>query len=73
MAKTKKIYACINSAEAGMIVSLLKGNGFNPFELDTSSHVGFAGADLYYYVRVPEQEYESAKKFLIENNLKDTI
>jgi len=73
MAEIKRIYACKSSAEAGMIISLLKSNGFNPFDLDTSSHIGFAGAELYYYVRVSGQEHERAKKFLIENNFKDTI
>ena len=73
MAEIKKIYACKSSAEAGMIISLLKSKGFNPFDLDISSHVGFAGADLYYYVRVPEREYGKAKKFLIKNNFKDVI
>lgn len=73
MAEIKRIYVCKSSAEAGMIVSLLKSNGFTPLDFDTSSHIGFAGADLYYYVQVPEQEYEKAKKFLIKRNFKDIV
>jgi hypothetical protein len=73
MGEIKRLYACKSSAETGMIVSLLKSNGFNPVDLDTSSHVGFAGADLWYYVQVPEQQYAQAKKFLIQNNFKDVI
>jgi len=69
----KKIYACRSSAEAGMIISLLESNKFNPLELDTSSHVGFAGADLWYYVQVPEGEYEKVKKFLVQNGFKDVL
>jgi len=73
MAKIKIIYAHKSSAEAGMIISLLKSNGFNPLDPDFSSHISFAGADLFYYVQVPEQEYEKAKEFLIKNNFKDII
>jgi hypothetical protein len=32
----KKIYVCRNIAEADMIISLLKNNGFNPLELQIS-------------------------------------
>jgi len=73
MGEIKRLYACKSSAEAGMIISLLKSNGFNPVDLDTSSHVGFAGADLWYYVQVPEQQYAQTKKFLIQDNFKDVI
>lgn len=73
MAEIKRIYACKSSADAGMIISLLKSNGFNPLALDTSSHIGFAGADLYYYVQVFKKEYEKAKKFLIKSSFKDVI
>ena len=73
MAEFKKIYVCKSSAEAGMIISLLKNKGFNPPDLDTSSHISFAGADLCYYVRVPAREYEKAKEFLIKNNFKDAV
>jgi len=73
VAEIKRIYACKSSAEAGMIISLLKSNGFKPLDLDTSSHIGFAGADLYYYVQLPGQEYEKAKKFLVRRNFKDII
>ena len=69
----KKIYSCSNSAEAGMIISLLRSNSFNPSDLDISSHISFAGADLWYYVRVPEDEYERAKDFLLKNGFKDVL
>ena len=69
----KKIYVCRSSAEAGMVISLLKSNGFNPMELQTSPLVGIAGADLYYYVQIPVGEYESAKEFLLTNDFKDVL
>jgi len=69
----KKIYSFRSSAEAGMTISLLKSQGFHPYELDTSSHMSFAGADFWYYVQVPETEYETAKIFLIENGFKDVM
>ncbi|OFZ49749.1 MAG: hypothetical protein A3D92_23400 [Bacteroidetes bacterium RIFCSPHIGHO2_02_FULL_44_7] len=73
MSGIKRIYACKSSAEAGMIISLLNSEGFNPLDLDTSSHVGFAGADIWYYVQIPEKQYELAKNFLMQNNFKDVI
>ncbi len=69
----KKIYAFKNSAEAGMLISLLKSNGFHPLDLQTSAHVSMAGADTFYYVQVPEKEYESIKNLLIEQNYTDII
>ncbi|MBM3253185.1 MAG: hypothetical protein FJZ16_02890 [Candidatus Omnitrophica bacterium] len=69
----KKIYACKSSAEAGMIISLLKSNRFNPLELQTSPHVSLAGADIYYYVQIPEEEYKPAREFLISNGFKDIL
>ena len=73
MSGIKRIYACKSSAEAGMIISLLNSEGFNPLDLYTSSHVGFAGADIWYYVQIPEKQYELAKNFLMQNNFKDVI
>ena len=73
MSEIKRLYVCKSSAEAGMIISLLKSEGFDPLDLDTSSHVGFAGADLWYYIQLPEKQYELAKKFLTENNFNDVI
>lgn len=69
----KKIYAFRNSAEAGMLISLLKSNKFHPLELQTSDHLSFAGADIFYYVQVREDEYELAKKFLIQQGHKDIL
>ena len=69
----KKVYSCRYSSEAGMIISLLNSNDFHPIDLDMSSHVTFAGADIWYYVQVPKTEYETVKKFLIENGFKDVM
>ena len=62
-----------SSAEAGLVISLLKNNGFQPLELQTSPHVSFAGADLFYYVQIPDQEYEAAKEFLIKLGYKNVV
>lgn len=69
----QRIYACRTSAEAGMIISFLETNGFNPLELNMSSHMTFAGVDQFYYVQIPEQEYNSAKSCLLEQNFSDVI
>jgi hypothetical protein len=69
----KKLYVCRSSAEAGMVISLLQSNGFNPPELQTARLVGIAGADMYNYVEIPVEEYESAKEFLLANEFKDVL
>ena len=69
----KKLYVCRNSAEAGLVISLLQSNGFNPLEMQTSPLVGIAGADLYCYVRIPVEEYGPAKEFLLANDFKDVL
>lgn len=69
----KKLYVCRSSAEAGMIISLLQGNGFNPQELQTSPLAGVAGADMYNYVQIPVEEYQPAKEFLLANDFKDVL
>jgi len=69
----KKIYAFKNIGKASLLISLLKSNKFHPLELQTSSHCSIAGADIFYYVQIPEQEYESAKSFLIKEGYKDIL
>ena len=65
----KKICACYDIGVAGSVWSLLKANSFNPLELQTSPHVSIAGVDRCYYIEVPEEEYESAKEFLISQGI----
>ena len=69
----KKLYAFKSSAEAGMMISLLKSNKFHPLELQTSDHLSFAGADMWYYVQIPEEEYEPVKKFLVKQGYEDVL
>lgn len=69
----KKLYVCRSTAEAGMVISLLQGNGFNPLELQTSRLAGVAGADMYNYVEIPLEEYKAAKEFLLANDFKDVL
>ena len=69
----KKIYAFKNSAEAGLMVSLLKENKFHPLEVQVSDHLSFAGADMWFYVQIPEEEYLSASKFLLKRGYKDIM
>jgi hypothetical protein len=69
----KKIYVCRSSAEAGMIISLLQSNGFNPLELQTSPLAGIGGADIYFYVQVPVEEFKPARDFLLANDFKDVL
>lgn len=69
----RKIYAFKNIGEASLLISLLKSNKFHPLELQTSSHCGVAGADIFYYVQIHDKEYEAAKNFLIKEGYKDVL
>ena len=66
----KEIYATRDYGEAVTTISLLMASGFHPLELQTSSHVSIAGADVYYYVQVSDEESESAKEFLKDAGFK---
>ncbi len=66
----KKVYASSDYGVVLMIISLLKANGFNPLDIQTSPHVSVAGVDIFYYVQVPDEEEISAKEFLISGGLK---
>jgi hypothetical protein len=57
-----RIYAAQSPQEAEILISLLRKNVLHPSNLEMSPHVSLAGADLWYYVRVPTDEVEAAKK-----------
>ncbi|MCX5680678.1 MAG: hypothetical protein NT079_00005 [Candidatus Omnitrophica bacterium] len=69
----KEIYGFKSSAEAGMMISLLKSHKFHPLEIQPSNALSFAGLLMRYYVQIPEKEYNSAKKFLIEQGYRDIL
>ncbi len=52
-----------------LIRNMLTDNGLHPAKLIYSGHVSLVGADQGYFVEVPFQEAEQAKKVLEENNL----
>ena len=53
-------------AEAGLFISILQEAGLHPLELDAASHCTFAGAEIFYSVRVPMNESAEAKEILSE-------
>ncbi|MFH1775937.1 MAG: hypothetical protein ABH952_00005 [Candidatus Omnitrophota bacterium] len=69
----KKIYFSKNLGEVEAVCALLKANGYNPYDIQISDHVSVAGADMYYYVQVPENEFESAKDFLKNHGYENII
>ena len=69
----KNIYFSRNIGEVWLIISLLKDNGYHPLELQTAPHVSIAGADIIYYVQIPDEEFESAKKFLKDQGYKNIL
>ena len=69
----RNIYASKNTTDADMIISLLKSNGFHPLDLQRSAHAGFAGADIFFNVQIPDEEYKRAKEFLSANGFKNSL
>ncbi len=52
-----------------IVRNLLSENGIHPAKLDYSAHVSVAGAEQGYFIEVPKQEVELAKKILSQNGL----
>jgi len=50
--------------EADLLISVLRGGGFHPVDLSTSSHFSIAGVDISYPIQVPADEVTAAKEFL---------
>ena len=69
-----KIARLNDSSSAGLVISLLKENGFNPLPLQTAESIVGGGAGNFTSVQVPAEEAEAASKFLAENGYeKDLI
>lgn len=69
----QKIYACSHIGEADIIISLFKRNGFNPPDLSTSALPGVMDDDSFYYVHIPNEEYDRARDFLISQGFGNII
>jgi hypothetical protein len=50
--------------EAEVLISVLRGAGLHPQELDTAGHFSLAGADVSFHVEVPTSELSAATEFL---------
>ena len=60
-----KIMTCSTYGEALAVNLMLEGEGFHPAPVDRSSPLWIAyGADLFFYVEVPESEALSARDLL---------
>ncbi|HCX34977.1 MAG TPA: hypothetical protein DHV08_16470 [Rhodocyclaceae bacterium] len=59
-----RIYAAQSCPEAEIVISLLRVDGLHPLDLERSPNVCLAGADLWYYVRIPTDEVEAARNIL---------
>jgi len=64
----KKLYFSKDIGEVEAVKALLVQEGYHPFNTQISDHVGFAGADMFYYVQISEEEFESARNFLKEQD-----
>lgn len=47
-------------SDAGLAITLLRGNGFDPADLRTCPHATLFGAEQAYHVTVPAEEAERA-------------
>ena len=59
-----RIYAAQSAQEAEIVISLLRNNCLHPLRLEMSPHIPLAGADLWYYVRIPADETGAARELL---------
>ena len=59
-----RVYRSLSEAEAGIVESLLRANGFHPEDILQSVHAFLGGTDPNYYVEVPEHEAHGARKLL---------
>jgi len=50
--------------EAEVLISVLRGAGLHPQELDTAGHFSLAGADVSFHVEVPTNELSAATELL---------
>ena len=53
-----------SSAEADMLIAVLRGAGFHPADLVTSAHFSLAGADTAFHIEVPTSEASEAGELL---------
>jgi len=68
-----RIYTAQNSAEAGVVISFLRAEGFHPLDLQTSPSFMLGGGDLFYHVQLPAQEVEAAIEALKVNGYGEGI
>ncbi len=50
--------------EAGLAIAFLRQNGFHPIDLEVWPHIGFAGVEQTYSVKIPEHEFVEAAELL---------
>jgi hypothetical protein len=68
-----RIYAAHTAVQAQVVISFLRAEGFHPLELQTSSSIWLAGADMSYHVQVPLEEVQAATEALKVNGYGDGI
>ena len=54
--------------EADVLIAALRGAGLHPLDLRTSSHIGIAGAEVFFPIEVPTDEVSAAREFLRSSN-----
>jgi hypothetical protein len=52
------------SAEADLMISLLRSEGCHPLDADMSSHFSFAGCEIGYQIVVPREEELAAQALM---------
>ena len=50
--------------EAEVLISVLRGAGLHPQDLETAGHFSLAGADVSFHIELPTGELSAARDFL---------
>ncbi|MFK7734039.1 MAG: hypothetical protein AB8B48_20630 [Pseudomonadales bacterium] len=64
---------CYDMGLAAVMKAALISEDIQVLDYTGSGHVSIAGADHSYYVKVPEQEYQRARKVLIDSGYEKYI
>jgi hypothetical protein len=60
------VHTTSTAMEAEMLMTVLRGGGLHPLDLNMSAHFSLAGAEISFPIQVPTEEADAAKELLLE-------
>ena len=69
----KRICSFQNQAIACMVESMLRDVGFHPEPVALAGHISVAGAEQWYYLRVPVDEITAAREYLTDTGYESSL